>query len=287
MTRRSFIKKITGTFIASIVAGGGGYYYAREVETKLLDINYYNITHPLIPSEFDQFKIIQFSDTHLGFQYTMSQLKKLVNKINKLEPDIVVFTGDLMDEPNKFRQSEDITPILLQIKAPFGKFAIYGNHDHGGYGTDLYREIIENSGFVLLQNEGQEVQLLNGSSINVIGLDDAMLGSPDLDTAMQGVSHETYNILLAHEPDIAQLAIGRDIHLQLSGHSHGGQVQIPFVGALVTPPYGEMYYEGFYKLGDHNDQLTLYVNRGLGTTRLPFRFLSKPELTVFTLKSSK
>ena len=287
MTRRAFIKRVTGTFITTLAAGAGGYYYAREIEPKLLDVNYYNITHSLIPSGFDQFKIIQFSDTHLGFQYTMKQLKKLVSKINKLEPDIVVFTGDLMDEPNKFNQSEEIIPILLQIKAPFGKFAIYGNHDHGGYGTDLYRDIMERSGFVLLQNQGQEIHLLNGNSIGIIGLDDAMLGTPDLETAMQGVSHETYNILLAHEPDVAELAIGQNINLQLIGHSHGGQVQSPFVGALITPPYSEKYYEGFYELGNENQLLTLYVNRGLGTTRLPFRFLSKPELTVFTLKSKK
>src|SRR5699024_2934241 len=99
-----------------------------------------------------------------------------------------------------------------------------------------------------------------------------------------GIPTDSYKILLSHAPDLADEAALFNIHLQLSGHSHGGQIKIPFVGAIVKPPYAEKYYEGFYKIGD-NPPLTLYVNRGIGTTRLPFRFLSRPELTVFTLVS--
>lgn len=284
ISRRKFIKKTMGSILTLIAAGAGSYYYAREIEPRLLDINRHTIKHPLIPKSFDHFKIVQFSDTHLGFQYTLKQLDKLIDRINRLQPDIVLFTGDLMDEPNKFPKSDQIIPSLSNIQAPFGKFAIYGNHDHGGYGTDIYRDIMDKSGFTLLQNAAQEIKLLDDSRIHLIGLDDAMLGKPDLETATLDLPSDTYKILLAHEPDMAELAIYEGIHLQLSGHSHGGQVKIPFIGALITPPYSELYYEGFYELGEPHSPLTLYVNRGLGTTRLPFRFLSKPELTVFTLK---
>lgn len=286
-SRRTFIKKIVGSLLTIVATGTGGYYYGREIEPKLLDINHHSITHSHIPKGFDQFKIIQFSDTHLGFQYTLEQLKKLIDRINHLQPDMVIFTGDLMDEPNKYKNSEQIIPILLQLNAPFGKFAIYGNHDHGGYGTDLYKNIMNKSDFIVLQNNAHEIKLLDHSRIHIIGLDDAMLGKPDLAKAMDNLPPDTYKILLAHEPDLAERAIGQGIHLQLSGHSHGGQVKIPFFGALVTPPYSELYYEGFYELGDSQDPMTLYVNRGLGTTRLPFRFLSKPELTLFTLNVAK
>jgi len=108
-------------------------------------------------------------------------------------------------------------------------------------------------------------------------------GKPDIEMAVTGIPVDSYNILLVHEPDLADAAHPFNIQLQISGHSHGGQVKIPFVGPLITPPYSEKYYEGFYELGNDDQTLTLYVNRGLGTTRLPFRFLSKPELTMFTL----
>ncbi|WP_428908811.1 metallophosphoesterase [Niallia sp. Krafla_26] len=287
ISRRTFIRRTFGSIFAMTAASAGGYYYAKEIETRLLEINKYEIYHPNIPIEFDQFKMVQFSDTHLGFHYHLDQLAKIVNKINKLNPDVVFFTGDLMDEPNKYKNSEEIIPILSNIQTRFGKFSIYGNHDHGGYGTDLYHDIMINSGFTLLQNNSQEIQLLNGSSIYIVGLDDAMLGKPDLKEAVSGIPEESYKVLLAHEPDLATAAVPFGIQLQISGHSHGGQVKIPFIGPLITPPYSERYYEGFYELKDVQNALTLYVNRGIGTTRLPFRFLSKPELTLFTLSAGK
>ena len=164
ISRRIFIKKIFGSIISLLVAGTGGYYYAKEIEPKSLTITRHMISHPRIPQSFNQFKMVQFSDTHLGFQFTLEQLNKLVDRINQLKPDVVFFTGDLMDEPNKFANSNQIIPILLKLNAPFGKFAIYGNHDHGGYGTDLYHTIMDQSGFVVLKNEGFEIKLVDQSS---------------------------------------------------------------------------------------------------------------------------
>ncbi len=92
-----------------------------------------------------------------------------------------------------------------------------------------------------------------------------------------------FKILLSHAPDLADQTIQYGVEWQLSGHSHGGQIKIPFVGALVTPPFAEKYTEGFYQINKLGKSLSLYVNRGIGTTRLPFRFLSKPEITVFRL----
>jgi predicted MPP superfamily phosphohydrolase len=137
-----------------------------------------------------------------------------------------------------------------------------------------------------LKNQANKLTLLDGSEIYILGLDDAMLGKPDLTSMMVGVPKERYKILLCHEPDLASQAQFYGIQLQLSGHSHGGQIQIPFIGPLVTPPLAEKYYEGFYFLENELGKLTLYVNRGIGTTRLPFRFLSQPEVTVFHLASS-
>jgi predicted MPP superfamily phosphohydrolase len=287
VTRRSFIKRALGSFLTVAGIGAGGYFYAHDIEPKLLDVTRHEIKNRRLPAGFDGLRIVQFSDTHIGFHYNLDTFEKLMDEINSLAPDIILFTGDLMDNPNEFNEHERMVQTLKRLEAEFGKYAIYGNHDHGGYGSDIYKKIMEEAGFTLLMNESDSVTLLDGSSIYIAGVDDAMLGRPNLEAAIWGIPKDSYTILLAHEPDhMADLAAKNNIHLQLSGHSHGGQIQLPFYGPLVTPPLAEVYTEGFYQVGD-GEGMPLYVNRGLGTTRLPFRFLSRPELSVFTLKSDQ
>ncbi|MCM3652428.1 metallophosphoesterase [Metabacillus litoralis] len=280
-SRRSFLKGLFTFSLTSMLTVAGGYTYARHIEPALLDITKKSITHPKIPLAFDGFKIVQFSDTHLSEFFTLNKLNKIVTKINQLTPDLIIFTGDLMDEPNQYKQINNIAPILQKLKAPFGKYAVYGNHDHGGYGTDIYRNVITMSGFTLLQNEVTNVSMLDGNKIGIAGLDDLMLGKPNFESTLGNLKEDRFNILLAHEPDAALKAKAYNIDFQVSGHSHGGQIQVPFYGPLITPPYSTVYSEGMYDVG----KMKLYVNRGLGTTRLPFRFLSPPEITIFTLYS--
>ncbi|MEK5102223.1 metallophosphoesterase [Cytobacillus sp. FSL M8-0252] len=283
MTRRSFFKKSMGSFVALAAIGTGGFFYARDIEPKYLQVIHHNIIKPQLPHSFHNLKVVQFSDTHLGFHYDLNELKKLMNKINSFQPDLILFTGDLMDKPNEYPYINQISPILSKLHASIGKFAIYGNHDHGGYGSDIYREIMEESGFEVLLNESKKVTI-NNESIYISGIDDAMLGKPNFQTTFADIPNDGYHIFLSHAPDLADEASQYHVDFQFSGHSHGGQIQIPFIGALVKPPFGEVYYEGFYDVGDEKP-LKLYVNRGIGTTRLPFRFLCRPELTIFTLKS--
>ncbi|MBM7694616.1 putative MPP superfamily phosphohydrolase [Peribacillus deserti] len=279
-TRRSFIKSSLGAFLSLAGTGFGGKYYVEQVEPKWLEVNSFTIAHKLIPKGFNSTKIVQFSDTHLGFQFQLADLQSIILKINRLQPDIIFFTGDLMDAPNEYTYSKEIIPVLRELKAPLGKFCVYGNHDHGGYGTDLYKNIMEQSGFTLLKNQFREIKLLNRDRICIAGIDEPMLGRPNVEQALTG-SPDVYRIMLSHAPDLADEIFNYGVHLQLSGHSHGGQVQIPFYGTLVTPPFAEKYPEGFYSFSNNK----LYVNRGLGTTRLPYRFLSRPEMTVFELQS--
>ena len=282
-TRRTFLKRTFGSFLTLLGLNSGGYLYAHRIEPSLLDIQEQQIKHPLIPKSFEGIKMVQFSDTHLGFQYNLSQFKKLAAKINDLQPDIILFTGDLMDEPNKYTEMNNLLPVLEKLHAPLGKYCIFGNHDHGGYGSEIYRNIMETTNFTVLLNESIPIKLKDGSSIYLLGIDDAMLGKPDLPLALKKVPNNRFTLLLSHAPDLADTALQYPIHWQISGHSHGGQVKIPFIGALVMPPFAQKYPEGLYSIGEENP-LTLYVNRGIGTTRLPFRFMAKPELTIFTLK---
>ncbi|MBE4908930.1 metallophosphoesterase [Bacillus luteolus] len=280
-SRRFFLKRIISSIVGAFLASALGYYYAKYIEPKMIHLTKHTIQHPLIPSSFNFKKIVQFSDTHVGPFFTIEQLEEVVEKINQTKPDIVLFTGDLLDEPNKYPFPETIPPILSKIQAPLGKYCIYGNHDHGGYGTEIYKEIMHQGGFTLLKNSSAIISQ-DGENIVIAGLDDAMLGRPDYTHTFASFSKESlFTILLVHEPDLAPQSAYHGAHIQLSGHSHGGQIQLPFLGPLVTPPLGSKYYEGTHTI----ENLTLFVNKGLGTTRLPFRFLAIPEISVYTLKS--
>ncbi len=283
ISRRKFLKQVFSSISMTICVSALGYTYARFIEPKFVEIKELTISHDLIPRNFNNIKIVQFSDTHIGHYFDLDHFHSIVHKINKLEPDIVFFTGDLLDNPKTYTQSKELIPLLEKVRAPFGKFAIYGNHDHGGYGSDLYKEIMSNADFHILTNSSQTINLA-GDIIAVAGLDDMMLGKPDFQKTLQDVPASTYTILLAHEPDGAPRSAALGANLQLSGHSHGGQIQLPFLGPIITPPLGRVYYEGKYEVGATS--MPLYVNRGLGTTRLPFRLLCRPEITLFTLKSN-
>ncbi|MFD2628223.1 metallophosphoesterase [Oceanobacillus kapialis] len=282
MNRRSFLKKSIGGLLALIGIGGGTYYYARDIEPRMLQVHQLKILDKAVPSAFEDFKIVQFSDTHIGFHYSVKQLNELVSKINQLNPDLIVFTGDLVDEPHVYQWNNQLIHVLQSLQAVHGKYWIYGNHDHGGYGTEKVREVMNASGFTLLQNEHTVIEQ-NNDRIILSGIDDVMLGSPNLAKALENVNHDLFTLLLAHEPDFADTTVNHPVNVQLSGHSHGGQVRLPFIGHLYTPKYSEKYVEGKYLLNE--GKLQLFVNRGIGTTRLPYRFFCRPELHVYTLHS--
>ena len=258
--------------------------YAKHIEPHRLEINQVPVRKHGLPKGLSGLKIVQFSDTHIGFQYGLKELEKHIQTINDLQPDIICFTGDLLDEPHTFSTPDLIVPILQQLNAPFGKFAVYGNHDHGGNGTRLYKSIMEKSGFQVLLNTNKRISLPDGSLLYIAGIDDAMLGRPDISASMKEIPDHAFTIILSHAPDLADSISGQSTaSMQLSGHSHGGQVQLPWLGPLITPPYGSKYLEGSYQVSA-NHPLELYVNRGLGTTRMPLRFGSIPEITLFTLQ---
>ena len=213
----------------------------------------------------------------------IDDLKKLIKTINSLHPDIIVFTGDLIDNPKDLQKGEELPIIetLQTLQAPLGKFWIYGNHDHGGYGTEIIRHLMDVSGFILLQNSHIKITHQNQSLI-LAGIDDLMLGRPNIEKALANVSPDLFTILLAHEPDFADEAVNFPVDVQLSGHSHGGQVRLPIVGHLYTPLYAEKYVLGKYTI---KNRLELYVNAGIGTTRMPYRLFCQPEIHEFTLKT--
>ncbi len=258
--------------------------YARFVEPNLLSIRYENINSNLLNENVNKLKILQFSDTHISNHFDENDLLKTVEKINEERPDIVVFTGDLIDEYNNYKNKENIYKIweiLDEIKATYGKYAIYGNHDYGGGAERVYEQIMKNSDFILLKNENIYLKDYN---INIIGMDDSIFGNYDRAAIFQMLHEDSYNIVLSHEPDVISFLLEYNIDLFLSGHSHGGQINLPFVDSL--PLLAKKYTRGIYSF-DNYRQTILYVNIGLGTSQIPMRFMAPPELSVLIMNSEQ
>ncbi len=263
--------------------------YGFFVERGRLRIVRQTIRSPRIPPSFDGATIVQFSDTHLSSAYSLKRLGKLVEAVNSQHPDLVVFTGDLHDA----RRSDNIakydpSPLLARIQAHLGKFAVYGNHDFG-YERKLRSSgaFLNRGGFSVLINSTQRIEHTDGDYITISGLDDYVLGKPNAAKTIARLEDDRFHVLLVHEPDLADRLIRYPIDLQLSGHSHGGQVRLPLLGSLVRTKLGSKYVGGMYRIGGGHRvkrPYRLYVNRGIGTTRIPIRLFCAPELTVFTLR---
>ncbi|QWI72995.1 metallophosphoesterase (plasmid) [Bacillus mycoides] len=284
-------------FLTIVVLSTSIYSYAYYYEPKTISITCNHIKSKNIPNGFQGVKIVQFSDTHLGPNFTHEQLIKLVNQINRLNPDIVVFTGDLVDNFAEYgSQRKQVQPILAQIHAKLGKYAVFGNHDRGGGGSYLfkrgdvenspYKRFIEGAGFTVLVNKINKITAANGDQITIAGLDDLLLGEPRVQNTLQQLNPKDFNLLLVHEPDVADEVREFPVDFQISGHSHGGQVQLPFGKLMISTSLGKKYIEGLYSLEGKRKNLQLYVNRGIGTTRARLRFLCKPELSVFVLQQT-
>lgn len=257
---------------------------ARYIEPKLLTVKDLTVTTPKWQGN-QPIKIVLFNDVHLGEYYSLSDFKRVVSKINSLQPEVIIFAGDLIDDNKTYTEEAGAAEILSQLKAPYGKFAVYGNHDHGGNGTRRYAKIMKAAGFELLKNSSELVAFKGGGQLHLIGVDDVVLSKPDFVTPFENLKASDLNLFISHAPDVVEKIKGQPIDLQLSGHSHGGQVRLPLIGAPFTVPYGAEYVKGMYE-PDENPGMKLYVNPGIGTSQLPYRFLNPPEITVITLSGS-
>ncbi|MCE4956930.1 metallophosphoesterase [Macrococcoides caseolyticum] len=224
--------------------------------------------------------IVHISDTHIGFQYDYYDLITHIQYINALQPDIVVITGDLFDNIAKYQGNpKQFIPLLKTIQAPLGTYFAYGNHDQRNALTHDIETILEASHIKVLCNYGEYITYDN-ESIYICGTDDLINASGNISQALKLRQRKTdYTIALVHEPDYADFVKKHHVDLQLSGHSHGGQIYFPFIGAPIRPLLGRIYLKGLYRLKHRQHVMHLHVSRGLGTTHLPIRFCSKPQIT--------
>lgn len=279
LTRRKFL--YTGALAAAAGLGIEGFLETGRVRVKKIEIA---LTR--LPEAFNGFTIAQLSDFHYNEHFSAATIRKSVQIVNSLHPDLVVLTGDFVTVPILKRHSTKAaktagpcSEVLRGLSAPMGRFAVLGNHDV--YADPLYvvGSLQENNIPVLVN---RSVPLERESErIWLAGIDDALDGAPDLGAALEGIPSSEPVLLLAHEPDFADEAALKSVDLQLSGHSHGGQIWIPGIGAPWLPALARNYPRGLYKVG----KLTLYTNIGIGTIRAPIRINCPPEVTLITLRA--
>ena len=266
------------TLFILLLIVGGLYVYARIIEPGELNTDSTNV---IVPEDVSEGTVVFFSDTHFGRYYNEDRLDRIVTQINGQNPDIVIFGGDLIDNYNRDRSYLDTQALiegLSKIDARYGKFAVYGNHDYGGGAEQIYTQIMEESGFTILKNDTVQITEMN---LQITGYDDLLFGTtPSGDYDLSG---GRFSLIVSHEPDTADdISIPEDA-VMVSGHSHGGQITIPFLTEFYLPDGATKYLRGWYDNLGKNSNISLLVSRGIGVTGLPFRFLSSPEINVIHL----
>ncbi len=279
LTRRAFL---LGS--GAVVAGGGFALYSTGVARHEISVVTQTIGIRQLPPAFTGFRIVQISDIHFD-EYTEPHfVREIVQRVNELVPDLLLLTGDFVSYgplPLSFGAGAAFrcAEVLRGLTCP-QRFAVMGNHDTA-VGVPIVIEALSQvhiptllNNYVPIEREGQRLWLC--------GVADPASSKPDLYYAIPPRPDGPV-ILMSHAPDFADEVVfhprGHVVDLMISGHTHGGQVRLPLIGATVLPSGGRKYVEGLFRL----QRMQLYVNRGLGTTGLPFRLNCPPEITIFTL----
>ena len=256
------------------------------LEPFLLDVERVGVTSPWLPAGFDGLKIAQLSDLHL---HRISRAyRTAIDVIGREHPDLIVITGDLVDRPD---QTSACLAFLsdLQAAAKVPVLVVPGNWDHRAFPTRQsiaawHKRVQSETGIRVLANQNVVLHR-HADRIWLVGTDDPYFGHADLDASFKGVPDSAFALVLTHAPEaFEELAQRPAARLVLAGHTHGGQVRLPFIGPLRVPSrYGTRFAHGLFRLGD----TFFYVNAGMGMSHLPVRFLCRPELTFITVKSCR
>ncbi|HLD31243.1 MAG TPA: metallophosphoesterase [Patescibacteria group bacterium] len=250
------------------------------VEPYLLEVRRTDIYDEDVPDSFDNFKIVFFADIHHGLFFSEARVKKLVEKINKMNPDVIFAGGDFVG--NWLFEKPKYIPTcfaeLKNLKAKYGVFGVLGNHD---VWTDknLSLEEMEKSGIVYLGNKGQWLEI-NGEKIKIGGVKDFYEDIQDANDVIDDTTEDDFVLLLTHSPDYAEKIDNNKIDLVLSGHTHGGQMTFFGLWAPATSSrYGQKYRTGLIETSNTK----VLVTNGVGSI-LPIRFFARPQINIINLK---
>ena len=285
VSRRQFVRGsvagLTGLAAAGFAVDG------LLVEPQHAVAEHIEITLRRLPEAFDGFRIAQLSDIHFGPYMTRPELDRSVNLAKEFQPDVVALTGDFVSHPwrqhNGLEGAKNAEPCADAFADWKGIpiLAVLGNHDHWN-DADLVGGALGERGIEVMRNKARPVEK-DGQRLWFAGVDDVLEGRADLSSTTAGIPANEATILLAHEPDYADVASKGGIDLQLSGHSHGGQVRVPGVGPIVLPQLARKYHTGLNQVGN----LQVYTTRGIGVINPPVRLNCPPEVTLITLKKAR
>lgn len=258
--------------------------YSRYLGTKGIEVKEYSIINSNIPSNFYGLKIVQLSDIHYKVTTNKEDLEEVVKEINLLKPDIVILSGDLFDSTIKYTDKDykDLIKILNSIDCNISKYAIKGEED---LKFENWEDIITKSNFIDLNDKSEEIYSNGNEPILMVGISSNYKKNHIEDTLNTIYSNITYNykysILILHEPDFIDSINYSKFNLILAGHSHNGQIVLPFIGGIFKDKYSKNYYDEYYKL----DNTDIYISSGIGTSKYKFRFLNKPSINLYRLRN--
>lgn len=235
----------------------------------------------------DGFTVALLSDFHYDAIFSVHPIQSAVEIVNRIHPDLVLLTGDFITSPmfgnrsSSIADAEPCAQVLQKLQATHGVWAVLGNHDAIA-GARPVTAALQAVGIRVLKNSAVPVER-NGGRFWLAGVDDVLTRTPDLHAALQPVPSGEPVILMAHEPDYADYVARYAVDLQLSGHTHGGQIRLPLMPPFYLPPLGRKYLKGMYRIRG----LTLYTTTGLGTIRIPVRLNCPPEVTMFSIRAGE
>lgn len=263
-------------FLSLGAVGLSGAFLAETAwyEPQALQVERSKVASPLPGGRI---RVVQVSDLHLSsFNH---YFKSVANTVAGLEPDLIVLTGDYLEEERNIR---GVLSFLKELHAPHGIYAVQGNWEYWSRleGENLRRHFA-GAGVNLLINERADLEV-RGRALSIYGMDYPS-ATDSLLRLQQNIDPRRFNLLLSHVPAFAHEQLSEHINLVLSGHTHGGQIRLPYLPPFYLPRYSGRFVAGFYQVSEH--QVPLYVSRGVGTSVLPLRFLCRPEIGLFEVGS--
>ena len=284
VTRREFLKLFWLGFLDLFLLSLGAAAYGFLIEPGLFQVERVRLKLKRLPRSFSGIRIAQISDIHMGGWMNQERLQEVMDLITEEKPDVLLITGDFLighqfDETSP-QLLQDLITVLSPLSQRIPTFAVLGNHDYWT-NAEAVRNMFSTCGIRDLTNTVFTLTRAN-VHLHICGVDDIWEGVPNLELIASQLTYNSVSILLAHEPDFADKSArtGR-FDVQVSGHSHGGQVVLPFLGPPILPYLGRKYPSGLYKIGE----MYQYTNRGVGMAGLPVRWNCRPEITIFELVS--
>lgn len=285
ITRHDFVKLLGIGFIDFCLLMAGGLSYSSLFEPRFFSVETIQLDLKRLPRVFSGLRIAQISDIHLGGWMNLGRFQRVADLIVAQKPDVLLITGDFLlgyhFTATAWGFLKDLSKVLSPLAKSIPTFAVLGNHDYR-MNPKAVRQMLSSSGVTDLTNTVVTLTR-EGQNLHLCGIDDVWFGDVRLEDVTTRLNDNSAAILLAHEPDFADTsaATGK-FDLQISGHTHGGQVVLPFYGPPLLPHLGHKYPSGLYKVGN----MFQYTNRGVGMHALSVRFNCPPEITIFELKSA-